>query len=307
MKTMSLWIAIFLLMPAYSMERDSLDSSIAPPVDGIEILERNVYQKKLADDLYLVMERPSLNPKNLQGWKSFAKAILFEIEKRYGETALYKEDSSEYGFYRGVYETFDIYNRILDWSDKKSYDASQELQVWIAQALNINYFHLKKKFDLSLESNENDWHKDVEMTMCIIFYPTDPFQMHIGISRNIFYEGVKHPQLSLKLHSFAAQVTRLSYSEKLYMITRPLYNMWSILITHLPKNSYQEEDHPNGWIQEITHYNGPSSWVIKDSDRKIILMMNDRNRADYDWLLSEDWDVDLFSVNLKTLADLKLS
>jgi hypothetical protein len=142
------------------------------------------------------------------------------------------------------------------------------------------------------------------MTMFVVFYPADPFQMHIGISRNIFYEGVKHSHLSLQLHSFAAQATRLNHPGKIYMVTRPLYNMWSILEENLQKNSYQEQDHPNGWIQEIPNDNAPSQWLIKDLMGKTILLIDDKNRIEYDWLLSEDWDLDLFTVNLERLADI---
>ncbi|MBW8308762.1 MAG: hypothetical protein K0M45_03845 [Candidatus Paracaedibacteraceae bacterium] len=304
MKKMNLWIAILILIPAHSMEQDSSTGAVAQLVNGIETLDSNVYQKKIAEDLYLVMERTAVTKEGLQRWKSLAKTTLLNIEEHYGEEALYEDDSAEYSFYRAVYETFDIYKPILNWNYKKSGGADEVLQVWIAQALDTNYTHLKYESDGYGENHENNWYKHVEMTMFVVFYPADPFQMHIGISRNIFYKGVKHSHLSLQLHSFAAQVTCLSNPRKIYMVTRPLYNMWSILVENLPKNSYQEQDHPNGWIQEIPNDNAPSQWLIKDLKGETILVIDDSNRIDYKWLLREDWDLDLFTVNLERLTDI---
>ncbi len=306
MKKLNLCIAVLLLIPAYSMEQDNSNSSVVPLANRIDILESKVYQKKVAEDLYLVMERPSSIKEGLQRWKSFAKTILLNIKENYGEEALYGDNSDDFSFYRAVYETFDIYNLILEWNYKKSYAPNEVLEIWIAQALDTNYTNLKGKFNCYSESDENNWYKHVEMTLLVIFYPEDPFQMHIGISRNIFYKGVKHSNLSLQLHRFAAQAIRLNNPGKLYMITRPLYNMWSILVENLPKGSYQEEDYPNGWVQEIANDNATSKWIIKDFTGKTILVIDDKNRIDYDWLLTEDWDVDLFTVNLERLADMEL-
>lgn len=71
---------------------------------------------------------------------------------------------------------------------------------------------------------------NIEMFVTMTTSEHAPFTMHMGIARAPSYKGIKHPELSMKLHSFIAQATLENPSDKYYMITRPVSIMRNIFV-----------------------------------------------------------------------------
>ena len=76
--------------------------------------------------------------------------------------------------------------------------------------------------------------KDIEMLVTVCTTENCPFVMHMGIFRPSTYEGVKHPNMSMILHGFAASriLAETFATHKKYMITAPLESMRKIFSCH---------------------------------------------------------------------------
>jgi hypothetical protein len=94
--------------------------------------------------------------------------------------------------------------------------------VWVAYISNTAP---KKHFPL------DDEIPTIEMVTTVTTSELSCFSMHMGIFRSTLYTGEKHPNISMRLHGFAAeQITNQSFDmPKIYMVTTPLDHMRDIM------------------------------------------------------------------------------
>lgn len=94
--------------------------------------------------------------------------------------------------------------------------------VWVAYAAN------QPVVDLD-ESNRSS----VEMFVSVITSRSARFTGHMGIGRTLNYLGVRHPNLSQRLHGFAARISLMMGPSKFLMLTVPASRMREILLKAL--------------------------------------------------------------------------
>lgn len=114
----------------------------------------------------------------------------------------------------------------------------------------------------------------VEMAMTALTHPDVPFVVHMGIGRTIYnlkkvYDGElpQHKALSIPLHAFTAKAmlsTPQGHS-KVWMRTRPTFDMGHILDQNLPEKSFLKESENMPML-----YNADGSLTVKDAEGQII-------------------------------------
>ncbi|HUX80492.1 MAG TPA: hypothetical protein VMW10_12230 [Alphaproteobacteria bacterium] len=228
--------------------------------------------KKIGEDLYQVKRGPSLFFVMEPIIGSFTDKALQWIEYVGHGIKNLPTDQRQL-----LSNSKDAYERFEECLESKS---KYGTEVWVVHALDQDYRNLKKEYE------DSAWEKHLEMSFCSLAFPKDPFQMHMGITRNPLYEGEPHRNLSVGLHSFAAEVINKKYNNKMYMVTKPLYSMKSILIENLPSGSYQEQS------QFV-------SFSLKNEEGEKIFWINPTDEK-YKWFSSID--ADPFIVDLNTLA-----
>lgn len=186
---------------------------------GIEALqgEAKIYEEKVSDDLFFVIEKVVL--KTQPFWRKF---------KSNGEKRLEQIDSAKERKAREEKE-----ERI----SQSTYDAlfhfgamSMRKYAWIAYASNTS--RLSHQLD-------RDFMNHIEMSFVVTIEPNTPLTNHMGISRNPMYQGASHKNLALRLHGFAARMSKSIDDSKIYMATCPLPKMRSILEAALHSNPFQ--------------------------------------------------------------------
>ncbi len=80
------------------------------------------------------------------------------------------------------------------------------------------------------DKNESIKINNIEMAVIVFIEKNIPFSTHMGIFRNLFYDGYKHKNISLILHSYAACETLKINKDVLYMVTKPVGIMSKILL-----------------------------------------------------------------------------
>lgn len=288
------WFALILSFSAQGQDEHEFQGH---PIKQIKDASSTLYQCQLKDDLYLVMDNPSQDACKYCLWHSYADVQLSALnKKRYNNGFALNEME------KGALDAFEMFQEYLNLKFLPSIHPSAPLQVWVAQALTVPSHQMMNNFIMASKENQASWVQFIEMTVCVVFNPFDPFQVHMGISRNLLFEGKKHPQLSLLVHSFAAHVMRRIYPQRIYMITRPLAFMKSLLIEALPQGTFQlGKNNPDSWIQEQSQ--GRYRWSLSDPQGAVILQLNNRTKKFYDWLLDIAY-VDYFTVELEALGRL---
>lgn len=114
----------------------------------------------------------------------------------------------------------------------------------------------------------------VEMALTVLTHPDAPMVLHMGIGRTIYntkkiYDGAlpQHKGLSVTIHAFTAKaILGTSHGRnKVWMATRPTFNMAEILDKNLPVGSFVsgEENQP-------IFYNADRSLTIKNPEGQIL-------------------------------------
>ena len=75
--------------------------------------------------------------------------------------------------------------------------------------------------------------ESIEMFVSSMTSKGAPFMSNTGITRAQAYEGIKHSELSMKLHGFAAKIMHMIHPDIHYMINAPVPKMLEIAV-----NSY---------------------------------------------------------------------
>ncbi|MBT6528501.1 hypothetical protein HOL34_00100 [bacterium] len=183
----------------------------------INKISNDLYESKIEDDLYFVMER--LSHKNHYKWEMLIKEWMRLLRLDY--KGLEKMNLDGVG-------SFLISIKYFDSAD-----------VWIAYASN--------KF---VKTPRNFNEETVEMAMTVTTSSDAPLTTHMGISRSPFFQATylrknkkQHKRISAKLHSFAANVSIMRDASKKYMITRPAPKMRELLGKAFPNNSYIGDSH----------------------------------------------------------------
>lgn len=141
-------------------------------------------------------------------------------------------------------------------------------EIWISYALS------GKDIDPSQPMHEGLF-PHVEMVLTALTHPDVPVVVHMGIGRtphNIksFYNGVlpQHKGLSVPLHSFTAKAILETPQghDKVWMCTRPAWDMAAILDKSLPKGITLKEGENN---MPIIHKED-GSLIIKNCEGQIV-------------------------------------
>lgn len=85
-----------------------------------------------------------------------------------------------------------------------------------------------------IDANKID-KSSVEMVVPVITSTNSPFTTHMGISRIPSFPHAPHKNISSALHSFGAQIMKLRYPEKEFMINTPVPIMTGIILTECEK------------------------------------------------------------------------
>lgn len=93
----------------------------------------------------------------------------------------------------------------------------------------------------------------IEMVVSVTTSELSCFSMHMGIFRSKLYEGEKHPNISMKLHGFAAQqlANKPFDIPKTYMVTTPLDHMRGIMQNAFESHEKQLYTEQDGYIFKI--------------------------------------------------------
>lgn len=209
-------------------------------------INENVYQAKMADDLYFVIERSQSHAAD--NWYLYISKTIKKLE---GIT--FKEFDAKYpkrGDLKSLLDVFKMFETAID---------QENSDIWIASARSAPYkdigeIHGKK--DESLQ-----WFKAIEMAFAVVISPNRTFQTHMGISRGIFYEGPAHKALAVPLHAFAAKAMQTAYPTIKMMITRPTGSMLVILLKAF-------ENNPDAFWNG--HDTAKKPWVIQHGDEMIV-------------------------------------
>ena len=168
----------------------------------------------------LVVEKVTDN--NIENWRNFCNTQSSLLDN-YRKFVLTKERSQLF---------FNSYG-VMNQSFKEPLGFYDQCDLRIAYALN-------KKPTQRYSSKD---FQDVEMAFLILTSPGVPFQIHMGIHRNLGHLATDKPftkNLACFLHSYAAFVGQRIWPENIYMVTTPLPTMRDILMRTLPPNSWWE-------------------------------------------------------------------
>ena len=174
---------------------------------AMEKIKAELYYVKQEEDLYFYMVK--VTGKNANMWKEYALKQRDLAEKYQGaDIAIKKADKGIKGFLPSL----DCHDQNLT-------------ETWVAFVSNKPWID-KSKVDYTA----------VEMFVSMMTSEHAHFTGHIGITRAISYEGIKHGDLACSLHSFIAQATLQGYKNKEYMINVPASRMREILIKKITNN-----------------------------------------------------------------------
>lgn len=150
----------------------------------------------------------------------------------------------------------------------------------------------------------------LEMAMTALTHPNVPVVLHMGIGRTphhtkSFYNGLlpQHKGLSHPLHSFTAKAIQSTPQgdDKLWMMTRPTWDMAAILDRSLPK----EAIHKGGKKSVICRKDG--SMAIKNREGEVVsfLSKEDCERGKTDFFKHPEMfqPLDEYVVEYRALAD----
>lgn len=303
--------------------------------------EMKVY--KQADDLYFVMEK--INEENIKQWYEFADKAYRNYEKwnrilTFIEGVVPAEDLDDFGgpFIKPLKEVknSELKKLIINYTDpmselKKKYAILQGIpdgnsnfkkslgnytakssDVWVAYISSINPAE---------DENEHNKFDSIEMAMSVLVKQESPVSMHMGIFRNPSYLMSPHPahaRVSPKLHAYAAKIALEKYPSLQVMVTTPLSSMATIFRNILPENSFAEGMNKKGaWIirdeEEAPANEKGFKFILYDRDindpqKNLILMIDEKNKDDYWWLVSRlHTSLSMhpyFATKLETLASL---
>ena len=235
-------------------------------VHCIERIAEDLYQVKVEEDLFFVMEK--VVDKNYKRWANLADIWQNDVEI---DENLWDSIGVD------AFTSSILYSNIAD--------------VWVAYASN------KKVFQI------NDFNKNtVEMIMTVTTSKDIPFTTHMGISRSPYFIAnnlKQHRNISVRLHSFAAQVSLIIDSSKEFMITNPTKVMRKILAKSLSKPLYRSDN--------------DKTPIVWDSKNKIFGLKNERGEIFWKTNFSDDnglkWFFDhpaLSDYNMMSLICVKL-
>lgn len=182
-------------------------------VQGIEKLTDGLYQLKVSEDCFMVMER--VTKENMDKWMEFSKEVLSNIE------------AMDYN----APHRFPLMSSVMAFMALLIQPASE---TWVVYETDI-----ERTGDKSFTE---DWTSHIEMSFILSTDENIPFTNHMGITRNPLYNFSPHKNISLALHSFAAKVSLMEYPHKKYMLNFPLRYMAQLLMKALPENTYQWGD-----------------------------------------------------------------
>lgn len=164
-------------------------------------INSELYYVQQEEDLYFYMVK--VNDKNANVWKEYALKQRDLAEKYQGtDIAIKKADKGIKGFLPSL----DCHNH-------------NYTEAWVAFVSNKPWID-KSKIDYS----------SIEMFVSMMTSEHAHFTGHVGITRGVSYDGIKHGDLACALHSFIAQATLKCYKNKEYTINVPASRMREILI-----------------------------------------------------------------------------
>jgi hypothetical protein len=189
---------------------------------GIKKINDDLYVGK-KDDLYFVMEK--LGDDNIDFWIKYIENQKGKVETRIKESNnLDKDEELKFE---------NILDGIKPFEASLLNDFYKKNDIWIAYAT-IKPI-AEKTFNIQLEQEG-----DIEMVFSVGADKETPFFSHMGIFRAFEFidkNDKKHKNLSMYLHSFAAQVINLVYKNKEYMITKPMKIMQNIMEENLHEDA----------------------------------------------------------------------
>lgn len=171
---------------------------------AMEKINSELYYLKQEEDLYFYMVK--ITGKNANMWQEYALKQRNLAAKYQGtDMAIKKADKGIKGFLPS-----------LDYHDHNF------TETWVSFVSNKPWIN-QSKIDYTA----------IEMFVSMMTSEHAHFTGHIGITRTVSYNGIKHGDLACSLHSFIAQVTLKNYKNKEYMINVPASRMREIIIKKL--------------------------------------------------------------------------
>ena len=183
-----------------------------------------------------------------------------------------------------MHETILSFLEILDYYQEADND------IWVAYATT-------KKIISPSTAIEFNKKKDIEMVCAVATTQKIPFSTHMGIFRTLeIPKDKQHKNLSIQLHSFAAQVTELLYAKQ-FMITRPHPVMLDILKQKLTGAFWVDDKKPF-----VFHYYKPNQKIVfKPFADQMSFTIPQFFMQRY---LAEDYDAPMIVIKLNALAKL---
>jgi hypothetical protein len=164
-------------------------------------INSELYYVKQAEDFYFYMVK--VTGKNAYTWKEYALKQRSLSENYQGsDISIKKADKGIKGFLPS-----------LDCHDQNF------TETWVAFVSNKPWVD-RNKIDCAA----------VEMFVSMMTSEHAYFTGHVGITRSISYDGIKHEDLACTLHTFIAQATLKRYKYKEYTINVPASRMREILV-----------------------------------------------------------------------------
>lgn len=170
------------------------------------------YYSEIEEDFYFVLEEIKTE-KQLEFWGIFLEAAMTEVRKKIFERG---EDTL---FYNSVLASLVFYKHLFEG--------------WKVNNVSVCYAYHRKPEEITPDPGL------IEMSFALSTRKSFPYQIHLGICRNILMKEdlEEHERISLALHGFAASIGDLEGRD--YMITAPLQKMGELLRSKLSEGSYQ--------------------------------------------------------------------
>jgi hypothetical protein len=223
-KFLSLWLILFTIQCNTASLEEAKPETCS--FGGIKEIEKDhLYVGAVADDFHVAMER--ITDENAKMWKEYAASQYYKI--RCSKPLKYLPIVGGCGHFERVLDSADI--------------LMKNNELWVAYASNKE---ITQKAKLSIPSGQFVSDPHIEMYVSVLIPSRAPVTAHMGISRT--WEAAidfqkkstkrkKHPDQSVHLHSFAAQVSKLRDPKKVFMLTAPVEAMRTILIKKMPSGS----------------------------------------------------------------------